>query len=195
MKLAGKDRGSTALSYSDQELASFERARELAVEAHAKQQRKYTGGPYSDHPIRVSKEAERLGLSPEAVMAAALHDVWEDSPEFAPRVATEFGKGVEDMVRWLTNPSKGSPLPRSRRKQMDRDHLSAAPLEVKVVKALDRIDNLMEMGGAPVGFRFKYSGESLLLADALVAGGSSVQLDELVARLRKAALELGTSQF
>jgi len=170
--------------------AKVTEARKFAVLAHAGQKRKYTGEEYATHPIRVSKMAEEFLLSPEAVMAAALHDVKEDSPEFFPRIREKFGDEVSKLVDWLTNPSKDSKLPRTERKRTDREHLALAPLEAKLVKAMDRLDNLRDVGLAPKDFRTIYSEESLLLADALLEGESSSQLHAVVRLVRKAATQL-----
>ena len=42
-----------------------------------------------------------------------------------------------------------------------------APVEAKIIKLVDRIDNLLEVGAAPWDFRALYAHESLLLADAI----------------------------
>ena len=167
-------------------------AREFAKVAHASQKRKYTGTPYADHPIRVAEEAERLGMPQAAVIAAALHDVEEDAPQFIPQMKEKFGEEVAALVHWMTNPSKGSPAIRAKRKEVDRRHLAGAPMEVKLIKALDRLDNILEMGGAQGDFRFTYAGESILLAEALVENGSSPQLDELTAQIKTEAMSLAS---
>ena len=161
-------------------------ARKFAVMAHAGQKRKYAGGEYSAHPVRVSKMAEKLGMRPQAVMAAALHDVKEDAPDFVSLMEAKFGSEVSELVGWLTNPSKGSELPRSERKRMDQEHLATAPADAKLIKAMDRLDNLRDMELAPEDFRTMYFGESLLLADVLAKGDSSPLLAELVNGIRKA---------
>ena len=171
-------------------MSTIEAARQFAILAHAGQKRKYTGADYSTHPIRVSEAAEAYGLCIESVMAAALHDVEEDSPQFVPEMREKFSTEVTDLVHWLTNPSKGSTLPRAKRKEMDRNHLKVAPYDVRVIKAIDRLDNVREMGGADREFRYMYAGESLLLADALVEAGSGSTLEDLVEQLKKAAVEL-----
>jgi len=38
---------------------------------------------------------------------------------------------------------------------------------VKVIKMTDRIDNLLEMGGAPWDFKVMYAQESIMLAEAV----------------------------
>jgi len=173
-----------------EQMSTIEAARQFAILAHAGQKRKYTNADYSTHPIRVSETAEAYGLCIEAVMAAALHDVEEDSPQFSHEIEPRFGTGVASMVHWLTNPSKGSKLPRAKRKEMDRNHLKVAPYDVRVIKAIDRLDNVREMGGADREFRYMYAGESLLLADALVEAGSGSTLEALIEQLKKAAVVL-----
>jgi hypothetical protein len=56
---------------------------------------------------------------------------------------------------------------RAERKRIDRDHLAKAPPEAKVIKMLDRLDNLAEMELAPAEFKTLYGEESLLLAQAV----------------------------
>lgn len=53
---------------------------------------------------------------------------------------------------------------------MDRKHLSEVPYEIKQIRALDRIDNLLEMTDASADFKKLYAEESLLLADVLGPG-------------------------
>lgn len=49
---------------------------------------------------------------------------------------------------------------------MDREHLQDCGLGVKLIKLIDRIDNLLEMDPAD-GFLVLYRQESLLLAEVL----------------------------
>lgn len=144
-------------------------AAQLARRAHATQKRKYTGRPYVEHPARV---AARVALHTEAtedmVAAAFLHDVLEDTQATQGDILVGTNQDVLDLVIWMTNPSKKrGDLNRSQRKAMDRDHLSKAPREVKLIKLLDRIDNLAEMGLASWDFKVMYAQESLLLLEAI----------------------------
>jgi (p)ppGpp synthase/HD superfamily hydrolase len=144
-------------------------ALDFAKMAHAGQLRKYTGDPYVMHPIRVAALVMAREDATEAmIIAALLHDVPEDTKYNLDHVTIRFGTEVADLVDELTNKSKGSPLlPRAERKKMDRDRLAMATREAKVIKLLDRLDNLREMGGADAGFRRKYASESLMLLDAV----------------------------
>ena len=161
--------------------------------AHADQRRKYNDRPYIQHPARV---AGRVAAHPDAtevmVAAAFLHDVVEDTPHTLDEIVAEFGPEVARLVAELTSPSKGMKAPRHERKQLDRDHLSTVSREAKVIKLLDRIDNLQEMAAAPSGFRKKYCEESRLLAE--VIGDAAPELKaELLACVEK--LEAGSESW
>lgn len=159
------------------------RAAALATRAHEGQKRKYTGFPYITHPARV---AGRVGIAPgateEMVAAAYLHDVLEDTTVTREEIEEATNAQVGFYVDCMTNKSKGTGLPRAERKALDRKHLEEIPAEVKQIKALDRIDNLLDCAEAPVDFKRLYSQESLLLADVL---GSGPLVDELRALAQK----------
>lgn len=144
------------------------KAAAFARQAHDGQRRKYNARPYIQHPARV---AGRVAARPQAtevmVAAAFLHDVVEDTPHTLDEILAEFGPDVARLVAELTNPSKGSKAPRREREQVDRDHLAVVSVEAKVIKLLDRIDNLQEMVDAPSNFRRRYCEESRLLADVI----------------------------
>ena len=158
--------------------------------AHAEQRRKYNDRPYIQHPARV---AGRVAAHPDAtevmVAAAFLHDVVEDTPHTLDEIVAEFGPDVARLVAELTSPSKGMKAPRHERKQIDRDHLVTVSREAKILKLLDRIDNLQEMAEAPGGFRRKYCEESRLLAEAIGDADPDLKAELLdcVARLEAGA--------
>lgn len=159
------------------------KAAALAVRAHEGQKRKYNGFPYITHPARV---AGRVGILPgateEMVAAAYLHDVLEDTTVTRAEIEEATNAQVGFYVDCMTNKSKGTGLTRIERKALDRKHLLEVPAEVKLIKAIDRIDNLLEMSGAPADFKKMYAAESLLLADVL---GSNPLVDDLRAIAQK----------
>lgn len=152
------------------------RAAAFARLAHEGQRRKYTARPYIEHPARV---AGRVAAHPRAtaamVAAAFLHDVVEDTPHTLGEIEAEFGNEVAWLVAELTNPSKTSVLPRNAKKQMDCDHLATVSREAKIIKLLDRIDNLRDMMDASVGFLRLYCAESRRLA--AVIGDADLDLE------------------
>ena len=184
-------------------------AARVAAGYHQQQARKYTGAPYIVHPARVAARLTRHPLgTEEGVCAAWLHDVLEDCPQASPRDIRlsfhtdyflgkktgdecHFGERVADLVLELTNPSKQHPeLPRAERKKMDRDHLLTASVQAKLIKLIDRTDNLLEMGDAPADFVQVYGEESKLLFEVL--SGTDVGLEqEYIAALHAALRKVG----
>lgn len=166
------------------------KAAQLAEKLHRGVPRKYTGRPYIEHPCRVASRLATMKIADEdSVAAAYLHDVIEDcginaedltlhlmglcvkdgsvNLKYCVEYNTPSIRRIVDLVQWLTNPSKGSSASRAERKQMDREHLRNAPQIVKIIKMIDRIDNLREMTGADNGFKVKYAAESMLLANVI----------------------------
>ena len=171
---------------------------ELMERAHDGQKRKYSGEDYSAHPFEVAmdlefflyeftdrySEDERIDL----ICAAFLHDVAEDCPHITEAEIEEAGgPNVLRLVKELTNPSKGSTLPRAERKRLDREHLKTVSREAKIIKLIDRACNLCDMGrpDCPKDFRKKYVAESRLLlevigdADEKLAADLLYEIEEL----------------
>ena len=156
------------------------KAAAFARQAHEGQRRKYNDRPYINHPARVAGRVAAHPRATEAMVAAAfLHDVVEDTPHTSDEVSTHFGPDVARLVEELTNPSKGSNAPRRERKQLDRDHLAVVSDEAKIIKLLDRIDNLQEMVDAPGNFRRKYCEESRLLVGVISDVDAELQAELL----------------
>lgn len=159
------------------------RAKNLATEAHAGQFRKNSGIPYITHPERVANKVREWATinywwdgqkcdHGKLVKAAWTHDVLEDCPQISKEQfihATD--QATYDLVLELTNPSKGSNAPRAVRKQMDRDHLKVVSFEAKIIKLIDRIENLKdtlnEMNESNFKFAQLYASESRLLLDCI----------------------------
>jgi len=165
-------------------------AAELARRAHNGQKRKYNGRPYVEHPARVAaRTAIHPGATEEMVAAAFLHDVLEDTPVPSEEIEALTNARVLYFVEWMTNRSKKTHpgANRAERKRIDRDRLAGAPGEVKIIKMVDRIDNLREMEGADPGFGRLYGQESLLLVEALKEGdpGLATELRELAERMAR----------
>ena len=161
-------------------------AARFANDAHSGQRRKYTGDPYIVHPMRVAGAAMLFPFTDEDLACAAwLHDVVEDCNVDALTIGSLFGETVQGYVSALTNPSKGSKATRRDRKRMDREHIAGAPWRVQAIKLLDRIDNVMDMHGAPDDFKQLYAVESELLADAM-----SPECSELKYMLRREIMRM-----
>lgn len=150
----------------------------LAHRAHKGITRKYGDDPYIVHPQRVAEAVANWcdgKVSQEKfltmVCAAWAHDVIEDCPQISESEIEEAAGGlpVLAMVKELTNPSKRlKSLPRAQRKAIDREHLQKVSIEAKIIKLLDRLDNLKDIETCgDVDFILLYAWESELLADTI----------------------------
>ena len=113
----------------------------LAIKAHDGQRRKYTGEPYSMHPIGVSKIVETVEHTPEMIAAALLHDVVEDTDVTFREIKDNFGSTVAEYVHYCTNVSEKDDGNRKFRKKMDADHFALGPAESQTIKVADLIHN------------------------------------------------------
>ena len=89
---------SAALAYpKPEDIAQIEAAYEVARAAHAGQYRK-SGEPYITHPLAVARILAEWHLDAQALMAALLHDVVEDTPTTKSEISKRFGKAVAELV-------------------------------------------------------------------------------------------------
>jgi guanosine-3',5'-bis(diphosphate) 3'-pyrophosphohydrolase len=147
-------------------------AARFAAEAHRDQRRKRTGAPYIIHPLRV---AERVASGPlpagvnreDAILAALLHDVLEDTPTPRDMLERRFGAAVVGVVLELTQDKR---LPREERVRIMVAHAGTMSAAARAVKLADRLDNLLEMGVMGEEFIRRYCAETCLLLDALHGG-------------------------
>lgn len=80
----------------------IENARQFGANAHGNQMRRCGSEPYFNHSQRVAKAVEELYLSDEAVAAALLHDVVEDTRTTMYDIHATFGDRVATLVDLLT---------------------------------------------------------------------------------------------
>lgn len=146
------------------------RASAFAARAHEGQKRKHSPQAYIAHPARAAGRAAALpGSTPEMVAAEFLHDVVEDTHVTLDEIRQEFGNKVADLVYWLTKPSIGlkDKLPRAEREKIDFAHYAKMSDEAAAIKALDRIDNLMDFHGFSPDFKVQYGHESMRLWEVI----------------------------
>ncbi len=79
------------------DVALVEKAYLFSKSAHEGQFRK-SGDPYISHPVAVAKLLAKWHLDAQALMAALLHDVVEDTPATKQQVSEQFGKPVAELV-------------------------------------------------------------------------------------------------
>ncbi|HTN93273.1 MAG TPA: bifunctional (p)ppGpp synthetase/guanosine-3',5'-bis(diphosphate) 3'-pyrophosphohydrolase [Gallionella sp.] len=117
---------------------------EFSRAAHQGQMR-YSGDPYISHPIAVARILTPLHIDAQAIIAALLHDVVEDTAVTSEQVAEKFGKPVAELVEGL------SKLDRLRFETQEdaqaenfRKMLLAMARDVRVIliKLADRLHNM-----------------------------------------------------
>jgi len=80
-----------------EDTAQIEAAYHLSDSAHAGQFRK-SGEPYISHPLAVAEILANWHLDAQALMAALLHDVMEDTAITKQEIREKFGKAVAELV-------------------------------------------------------------------------------------------------
>lgn len=122
------------------------RAAAFAAEAHVEQTRKQSTEPYINHPLRVAQAASEAALSPEAIAAALLHDVVEDTGVTLEDLRGRFPERVVHLVDLLTKwwPDD-APLAVKREGKPRYYGAIRRDMEACAIKLLDRADNLADM--------------------------------------------------
>ena len=118
-----------------------------AAEAHAHQKR-MSGEPYITHPLAVAGAVVEWQMDADAVVAALLHDVLEDTGTTKPELAEKFGKEVAELVDGL---SKLDKMEFASYQEAQAENFRkmlmamARDLRVVLIKLADRQHNLQTM--------------------------------------------------
>ena len=122
----------------------------LAARAHAGQRRKGAGDiPYVNHVAEVARLVAAEGGSEDAVIAAILHDVVEDSAMTLADVEQDFGLEVSALVAALTDDPAWADLPAPERKRRQAARLPEAPKAARMIKIADQTSNLHDLARDP----------------------------------------------
>ena len=91
-----------SLSYLEpEEIRQVLEAYQFSEAAHHGQKR-LSGEPYITHPLAVAGALAEWRMDVQAVIAALLHDVMEDTAVTKTEIAVRFGKQVADLVDGLS---------------------------------------------------------------------------------------------
>jgi guanosine-3',5'-bis(diphosphate) 3'-pyrophosphohydrolase len=122
-------------------------ALEKARQAHEGQVRNGSGGmPYVEHPVRVAALLDEQGYDQEALAAALLHDVIEDSDMTLDEVRELFGDTVAGYVGALTDDESIESY--RERKAEHRERVAAADGDAKAIYGADKLTNASTLRGA-----------------------------------------------
>lgn len=154
--------------HSEQEATLIWQAIELAREAHKGQQRA-SGEPYVNHVIAVADILVNLHLDADAIIAAILHDVVEDSDYTLDYLSERFGHTVANLVDGVT---KMKIIDRGARPVGDKAIMQAESLRklllamaedvrVVLIKLADRLHNMRTLKYLPESKQLRIARETL----------------------------------
>ncbi len=131
------------------DMAMIEQAVAVACQAHAGQHR-YSGGDYVCHPLQVACILIELGMDNEAVVAAILHDVVEDTPVSLAEIRQQFGESIALLVDGVT---KITQMPFSTKEEQQAENVRkmlmamSQDIRVIIIKLADRLHNMRTNSG------------------------------------------------
>ena len=120
------------------------KAYNFAIKAHENQKR-YSGDPYSIHPIAVANILTELKLDSATIATGLLHDTIEDTHATYETIKNEFGQEVADLVDGVTKISVFENQATSTSKAENFRKLILATskdIRVLLVKIADRLHNM-----------------------------------------------------
>jgi GTP diphosphokinase / guanosine-3',5'-bis(diphosphate) 3'-diphosphatase len=148
---------------SPDDLALVQNAFETSRDAHAGQFRK-SGEPYISHPLAVAENLALWHLDHQALAAALLHDVVEDTSASIEQIKERFGPAVARIVEGVSKLDKLS-FESEQHAQAEnfRKMLLAMAQDVRVilVKLADRLHNMRTMSSMAPEKRKRISAETL----------------------------------
>src|SRR5512139_2678324 len=131
--------------------------------AHAGQTRQ-SGEPYISHPLAVAGILAGWHLDGQALVAALLHDVMEDTSVTKAEITDTFGKPVADLVDGVSKLDKIEfQSAEDAQAENFRKMLLAMARDVRVIliKLADRLHNMRTLDGLPQDKRRRIARETL----------------------------------
>jgi RelA/SpoT family (p)ppGpp synthetase len=170
---------------TSEQIESIVGAYEFGAEAHEGQTRK-TGEPYITHPVAVAQELADMRMDSQAIEAAILHDVVEDTPVSITDIEEKFGEDVALLVDGVSKldqiqfHSRAEAQAESFRKMM---LAMIEDIRVILVKLADRLHNMQTLGAMPAEKKARIARETLdiyaPIANRLGINRFKVELEDL----------------
>jgi guanosine-3',5'-bis(diphosphate) 3'-pyrophosphohydrolase len=161
------------------------RAYEFGAAAHEGQKRK-SGEAYISHPVAVAQDLAEMRLDAQAIAAAILHDVVEDTDASLTQIEENFGAEVALLVDGVSKldqiqfHSRAEAQAESFRKMM---LAMIEDIRVILVKLADRLHNMQTLDAMPAEKRARIARETLdiyaPIANRLGINRFKVALEEL----------------
>src|SRR5271156_2296427 len=146
-----------------EDVERLETAYHFSEVAHNGQYRE-SGDPYISHPLAVASILAQLHLDPQALTAALLHDVMEDTTITKAEIGKKFGKPVADLVDGVSKLDKIEfETHEEAQAENFRKMLLAMARDVRVIliKLADRLHNMRTLDAVPLPKRQRIARETL----------------------------------
>jgi len=128
-------------SHPKADLSIIERAYDVAENAHQGQLRK-SGDPYITHPLAVTTILAELGMTPDTLAAALLHDTVEDTAYSLESMTRDFGDEIAMLVDGVTKLDKVNFGEAAQAETVRKMVIAMArDIRVLVIKLADRLHN------------------------------------------------------
>ncbi|MCG5529404.1 bifunctional GTP diphosphokinase/guanosine-3',5'-bis pyrophosphate 3'-pyrophosphohydrolase [Halorhodospira halochloris] len=162
-----------------------EEAYRFSAAAHEGQRRR-SGEPYIVHPVAVARILAEMRLDEEAIVAALLHDVIEDTPTAKEGLVDRFGEQVAELVDGVSKltaidgKSKAEAQAQSFRKMI---MAMTQDIRVILIKLADRLHNMRTIWIMPPQKRRQIARETLEIyapiAQRLGINAMRIELEDL----------------
>src|SRR5438874_12196376 len=145
------------------DIGRIEEAYQFSDAAHQGQFR-LSGHPYISHPVAVAEIVADWQLDAQAVMAALLHDVMEDTEVSKQQITERFGKPVAELVDGL---SQLDPVPFQSQADAQAENFRkmllamARDVRVILIKLADRLHNMRTLGAVNPAKRRRVARETM----------------------------------
>ena len=179
----------TLTYFSPADFARAQLAFSFASEAH-QHQRRLSGEPYITHPLAVATAVAEWRMDADAVCAALLHDVIEDTGATKEDLADRFGITVAELVEGLSKldkvefTSQQEAQAENFRKMM---LAMARDLRVVLIKLADRAHNIQTMSAVRPEKRRRIARETLEIYAPIA---NRLGLNKLFRELQDTAFQL-----
>ena len=161
------------------------RAYTFGARAHEGQTRK-SGQHYITHPVAVAHELARMRLDGEAIVAAILHDVVEDTEHSLDEIRSAFGEQVAALVDGVSKLDQIEFRSRAEAQAGSFRKMMLAMIEdirVILVKLADRLHNMRTLSAMPAEKQRRIARETLdiyaPIANRLGINRLKVELEDL----------------
>ena len=161
------------------------RAYEFGATAHSGQTR-MSGDPFISHPLAVAQILADMHMDSQAIAAAILHDVIEDTETPIAELAEQFGNEIATLVDGVSKLDQMQFTSRAEAQAESFRKMMLAMIEdirVILVKLADRLHNMKTMDSMPVDKQARIARETLEIyapiANRLGINHMKVDLEDL----------------